>query len=238
MDRRRDDVGVRHRVGVLAGGDEAGEVGHVDHQLGADRVGDRAEGGEVELARVGRPAGDDQLRLVLLGKRGDLVHVDQQIVFADVVRDRVVERAGDVDLHPVTEVAAVVERQAEEGVPWFEQRHVDGVVGLRSGVGLDVGVLGAEQLLGAVDRQLLGDVDLLAAAVVAAARVALGVLVGQHRADRVEHRLRHEVLRGDHLQRPLLAPQLALEHGGDRRVDLGQGRGLEVLGQLAHGWRR
>ena len=95
----------------------------------------------------------------------------------------------------------MVERQAEERVARFEQRHVGGVVGLGAGVGLDVGVLGAEQLLGAVDRQLLGDVDLLAAAVVAAAGVALGVLVGQHRADRVEHRLGHEVLRGDHLQR-------------------------------------
>ena len=99
--------------------------------------------------------------------------------------------------------------------------------------GLDVGVLGAEQLLGAVDRQLLGDVDLLAAAVVAAAGVALGVLVGQHRADRLEHRLGDEVLRGDHLQRPLLAAQLAVEDGGDLGIDLGQRRGLEVLGQLA-----
>ena len=76
VDRRRDDVGVRHRVGVLAGGDQAGEVGHVDHQLGPDRVGDLAEGGEVELARVGGPAGDDHLRLVLLGEARDLVHVD------------------------------------------------------------------------------------------------------------------------------------------------------------------
>ena len=62
VDRRRDHVGVRHRVGVQAGGDEAGEVGHVDHQLGADLVGDLAEAREVELARVGRPAGEDQLR--------------------------------------------------------------------------------------------------------------------------------------------------------------------------------
>ena len=124
----------------------------------------------------------------------------------------------------------MVERHAEERVAGLEQRHVDGVVGLGAGVRLDVGVLGAEQLLGAVDRQLLGDVDLLAAAVVAAARVALGVLVGQHRADRVEHRLGHEVLRGDHLQGPLLAAQLAVEHGGDLGIDLGQGCGLEVLG--------
>ena len=64
----------------------------------------------------------------------------------------------------------MVERQPEERVARLEQRHVGGVVGLGAGVGLDVGVLGAEQLLGAVDRQLLGDVDLLAAAVIAAAR--------------------------------------------------------------------
>jgi hypothetical protein len=48
---------------VQAGGDEAGEVGHVDHEQRADLVGDLAEGLEVELARVGRPAGEQQLRL-------------------------------------------------------------------------------------------------------------------------------------------------------------------------------
>ena len=106
----------------------------------------------------------------------------------------------------------MVEREAEERVAGLEQGRVDGVVGLRAGVRLDVGVLGPEQLLGAVDRELLGDVDLLAAAVVALARVALGVLVGQHRAGRLEHRLGDEVLGGDHLERVLLALELAVEH--------------------------
>ena len=86
---------------------------------------------------------------------------------------------------------------------------------------------------GAVDRELLGDVDLLAAAVVALARVALGVLVGEHRAGRVEHRLGHEVLRGDHLERALLARELALEHLGDLGVDVGERGGLEVVGKLS-----
>ena len=62
-----DDVGVRHRVGVQPGGDQAGEVRHVHHQVGADLVGDPAELGEVQLPGVGRPAGDDQLRPVLAG---------------------------------------------------------------------------------------------------------------------------------------------------------------------------
>ena len=96
-------------------------------------------------------------------------------------------------------------------------------VGLRAGVGLDVGVLGPEQLLGPVDRQLLGDVDVLAAAVVAPARVPLGVLVGQHRPLALQHRQRDEVLRGDHLERPLLAVQLQRQHLSDLRIDLGQG---------------
>ncbi len=163
----------------------------------------------------------------------DLLHVDGQVLAPHVVGDDLVELARDVQLHPVREVAAVVERHAHDLVAGLEQRHVDGVVGLGARVRLHVRVLGAEQLLGAVDRELLGDVHLLAAAVVAAARVALGVLVGEHRARRLEHGLGDEVLRGDHLQRVLLAAQLALEHLGDLGVHLGQRRGLEVVGQLS-----
>ena len=78
---------------MLAGGDEPGEVGHVDEQLRADRVGDLAEGGEVEVARIGGPAGDDHLRLVLVGEPLDLLHVAAQVLAADVVGDDVVEPA-------------------------------------------------------------------------------------------------------------------------------------------------
>mgnify|MGYP001435665507 CR=1 FL=1 len=42
-------MGVRHRVRVEAGGDQAGIVRHVDHQVRADLVGDGAEAGEVDL---------------------------------------------------------------------------------------------------------------------------------------------------------------------------------------------
>ena len=72
------------------------------------------------------------------------------------------------------------EAEAHDPVARLQQRVVDGRVGLRARVRLDVGVLGAEQRLRAVDRELLDDVDELAAAVVALARIALGVLVGQH----------------------------------------------------------
>ena len=151
------------------------------------------------------------------------VVVEQRVLLAHAVRVDLVQAAGDVELHAVREVAAVVELHAEDAVARLEEGVVDGVVGLRAGVRLHVGVLGAEQLLGAVDGQLLRDVDELAAAVVALARVALGVLVGQDRALAVEHRLRDEVLRRDHLERRLLPVQLVLDHLGDLGIDLGDG---------------
>ena len=120
------------------------------------------------------------------------------------------------------EVAAVVEAQAEDGVAGLEQRLVHAHVGVGAGVRLDVGVLGAEQRLGPLDGQRLDVVDDGVAAVVALARVALGVLVGQHRPDGAQHGRRREVLAGDQLQ----AGRLALELAGEQGLDLGVGFGV------------
>ena len=89
--------------------------------------------------------------------------------------------AGEIDLGAVREMAAVIEAHAENRVARIDQREIGRGVGLRAGVRLHVGVVGTEQLLGAIDRQLLGDVDVFATAVIALARIAFGVLVGQHR---------------------------------------------------------
>ncbi|MOA01199.1 hypothetical protein D3C78_1205900 [compost metagenome] len=88
---------------------------------------------------------------------------------------------------------------AEDGVTGVQQGQVHGTVGLGAGVRLDVGVVGAEQLLGAVDGQLLDLVHMLATAVVALARVAFGVLVGQAAALGLHHALAGVVFRGDQL---------------------------------------
>jgi hypothetical protein len=135
----------------------------------------------------------------------ELVVVDGLGVAADLVADDAVELAGEVELVAVGEVAAVGEVEAEDGVARGQQRHVGGGVGLRAGVRLHVGVLGAEELLGAVAGQVLDDVGELAAAVVALAGIALGVLVGEDGAGGLEHGAADEVLRGDHLQAFVLA---------------------------------
>src|SRR5262249_62154226 len=70
----------------------------------------------------------------------------------------------------------------------------------------------------AVTCGVLGVVDDVVAAVVALAGVALGVLVGEHRALRLEHCRRREVLGRDQLDRRVLPLDLAADDAGDGRV--------------------
>ncbi len=130
-----------------------------------------------------------------------------------------VQLPGEVDLQAVREMAAVVEREPEHPVARIEDGEVDRHVRLRARVSLDVRVLGAEERLRAVACDLLDLVDDLAAAVVALARQALGVLVRRHRADGFEHRGPGEVLGGDQLDLAALALELLPEQRRDLGVD-------------------
>src|SRR5437879_5765313 len=78
----------------------------------------------------------------------------------------------------------------------------------------------AEQLLGALERNGLDHVDVLAAAVVALAGVALGVLVGELGAVRDQHGWADVVLGGDQLDVVVLPAVLELHCVPDFRVGL------------------
>src|SRR6266436_4975805 len=104
------------------------------------------------------------------------------------------------------------EREAENGIAGREEGEKRRLVRLRPGMRLDIGKAAAEELLGTLDRQPLGDIDKAAAAVIAAPGIALGIFVGQYRALRFEHRTRDDVLACDQLDLRLLAAAFA----GDR----------------------
>ena len=93
---------------------------------------------------------------------------------------------------------------AEDGVAGLEAGEEDGHVRLSAGVRLDVRLLAAEQFQQALDGEPFGDIDELAAAVIALAGIALGILVGEHRALRGHDGGAGVILRGDHLQAVLL----------------------------------
>ena len=143
---------------MQAGGHQSGDVRHIDQEERADGVGDLAEAGEIEDARIGAGAGDDHLGLMLLGEARQLVVVDGLGFLAHAVGDDLVGLAGEVELVAVGEVAAVGQVQAENRVAGLQHGGVGGLVGLRAGVRLHVGVFGVEELLGAVAGQVFDDV--------------------------------------------------------------------------------
>jgi hypothetical protein len=60
---------------------------HVDHQIGADIIGNGAKPGEVDNPRIGAAAGDDQLWPILAGKIFDFDEIDAAILRPDPVGD-------------------------------------------------------------------------------------------------------------------------------------------------------
>ncbi|MNV18417.1 hypothetical protein D3C71_1092400 [compost metagenome] len=180
------EVGVRHGVRVNAARDEAGVVGHVDHEVGAHLFRDLGKALEVDAKRIGRRAGDDQLRPLCMGQARHLVVVDF-LMFIQAVAADLEPLAADVQRHAVRQMAPFGQAHAEDAIARLERREEHGLIGLRAGMRLHIGRLGAEQLLEAADGQALCLVHDLAAAVIALARIAFGVLVGQLRADGGHH---------------------------------------------------
>ena len=102
-----DEIGNRHGAVVNADRDEARVVGHVHEQPGPDLVRDRFEFVMRNLARVSTRTRDDQFRFVLASQRGDLIEVQPMRVRCDSIADEVVQDAGDIESHAVSQMAAV-----------------------------------------------------------------------------------------------------------------------------------
>src|SRR6185312_1597991 len=109
------------------------------------------------------------------------------------------------------QVTTVIEAHAQDRVARLYQGEIGSGVCLRAGMRLHVRVIRTEERLGAIDRELLRDVDVFAAAVITLAGISFGVLVGQHGALRLEHPRAGVILGGNELNVLLLAMSLALD---------------------------
>jgi hypothetical protein len=165
---------------------------------------------------------------VLFRQAAQFLVIDRLGFLAYAVGNKFVHLPGKIERVPVRQVPAVREIHAEDGVAQLQRGHVHGNVCLRARMGLNVGVLRSKQCFRAVDRQLLGAVGEFAAAVVALAGIALGVLVGEHRAHRFQHGFGNKILRGDQLEARALAASFLAQHFGDVRIDFLE-RSVHVL---------
>ena len=175
--RGRDEV--RHRTGIRMqpGCDQTRGMGDVGVHDGAHLVADLAHAPEVDMARVGRKADHDELRPVLAGDLGHRVVVEQLGLAVHTVGDDVVQLAGKRQPMAVRQMPTVGQIHPHDRVAGLQGGEVHAHVGLRAAVRLYIGMIGAEQRFGSLDRQVLGPIHELTAAVVPLAWVALGVFV-------------------------------------------------------------
>ena len=201
---RSDDMRVRHRIRIHARRDQAGDMRHVDEQIRANLVGDRAETCPVHQLRIRAETTDQHLRFVFDGETLDLVVIDQTM-FVDAVLHRVEQLAGNIHLGAVGEMAAVRKRHTEDCIAGLQQREVHGLIRLRARMRLHICIARAEQLLEPRDREFFSHIDIFATAVIPFARITFGVFVGQHATLRFHHARAGVVLRGDQFDMIFLA---------------------------------
>ena len=186
-------------------------MGDVGHEHRANFIGNRTEARKVDDARVGGVTADDHFRLCFAGNARDGLVIEELGCSVEVVLGDLVEGAREVHLQAVRKVPARLDRKRENRVAWFAHRHEDGGVRIRAAVRLNIRKLTAEELLRAIARQVFDTVVELAAAVVALAGIALGILVRKPRTDRVHDLGRDVVFTGDQFERGRLALGLLRE---------------------------
>src|SRR5438105_3223871 len=131
------------------------------------------------------------------------------------------------------EVATVREVQSKDGVSRLQDCAVRLHVGGGTGVRLHIRMLGAEQLLGALARQVLYHVRELASAVVTLSGISFGVLVGKHRPHGFEHSFAYKVLGSDQFQALMLAARFVIDSSGDIGINGGKRTGHPVRHESA-----
>ena len=184
---------------MLAAGDQAGDVRHVDEEKRADRIGDLAQPREIDDARIGGSAGGDHRRPNFFGLFLQSVVIDLLGLLVYAVMRDLIKFAGEICRMPMGEMAAMREVHGQDFVARFKHGEINGHVGLRAAVRLHIDVLRAEESFGAIDGQLLGNIHILAAAIPAFPRITFGVFVGQHAALRFHDRAAGEIFRRDQL---------------------------------------
>ena len=180
-------------------GHQAGDVGHIHHEIGSRLVGDLPEPLKVNGSAVGAGSGDDQLRPALHGQLFHLIVINEALAVYAVGHD-VEIHSGKIHRTSVGEMAALIQIHAHNRVSRLQHGNEHRHIGLGTGVGLHIGVIAAKQLLCPLYGDGFHHVHILTAAVIPFSRVSFRVFVGEHRAHRHHHRLRHNVLGCDQLQ--------------------------------------
>ncbi|OPZ96947.1 MAG: hypothetical protein BWY71_01773 [Planctomycetes bacterium ADurb.Bin412] len=194
-----------NRIRMQAGADQAGDMGNVRQNLRVVLAGDFRNFVKIDLPGIRTGPADDQFGFVLFGQLAELVVINGFRIPPDAIADEFIQFAAEIQLEAVAEVAAMGKVHGQNRIARLQLRKIDRHIGLRAGVGLNIGVFAAEELFAALDGELLYHIHIFAAAVVAFFRQPLRIFIGKAASRRHQNRRGGMVLRGNHLQHGLLA---------------------------------
>ena len=92
-----DDVAMGEGRGMSAACHKAGDMAHIAQQNRTHFIGNRTESAKIPCTRIGRSAANDDLGFVLASSRSNSIHIDEFIVLAHAIADRVEPFAAHID---------------------------------------------------------------------------------------------------------------------------------------------
>ena len=144
MGSRGHDLRVRYRRRMHASRHQSREMRHVHEIQCADFVSDLPHARKIDDPRICAATADDQLGALLLRQLLQIIIVNRLGFSGHAVGNNAVGLAGKIQMMPMSEMAAMRQVQAENGIAWLQNRSVGRHVGLGSSVRLHIGMLGAE----------------------------------------------------------------------------------------------
>ena len=127
---RGHNVCIGNRAGVFSGSHETGNVGHVDQQIGANRIGNRSKLLPVQPSRISGKARDNHFGPVFFSQPRDVVVVDLASGSIGTVLHWVVQLARKIHRRAVGQVTAISQTHAQNRVASFQQGKINRGVSL------------------------------------------------------------------------------------------------------------
>jgi len=116
------------------------------------------------------------------------------------------------------EVPACGEIHPQNGVPRLEGGEIDGKIGIRAAVGLDIGVVCSEEPLRPLNGHLFNDIRLTVPPVISGSGISFKGPVGQYTPLDIQHGRRRKIGCGVQFECPGLIGRFIFNGGCDFRV--------------------
>eukprot|EP00521_Asterionellopsis_glacialis_P019722 CAMPEP_0195318084 /NCGR_PEP_ID=MMETSP0708-20121125/4650_1 /TAXON_ID=33640 /ORGANISM="Asterionellopsis glacialis, Strain CCMP134" /LENGTH=123 /DNA_ID=CAMNT_0040383941 /DNA_START=61 /DNA_END=432 /DNA_ORIENTATION=- len=110
------------RIRMRFAGNQASKMRHIDQKQSPDLICNGAEFGEIDLTRVRRASGYNQLWLMLFCQRLDLFKIDQVVIWPNTVLDGIKPLARLVGAGAMGQVPPRIQAHAKDCITRLQQR--------------------------------------------------------------------------------------------------------------------